>query len=225
MPTFYELENEELENKQKRWLTMVGTFLMIGFACSLRGNEGFMVEAQGLQEYISQGKERRQDSHVVIPILGRYKNEDNENWHLMLVVSVTESGFEVRKWVERLVDLLKQERKTVGPAFCQENGKVISSMEMDSEFLKQLEVVQKERPDLIKGSIDVHEFYSIFRSLRKGSTARAMDQGISKETIDLHNRWRTSESSGGQRSRRSMRDYYADLRLMLHLRLSYTKVL
>ena len=57
---------------------MVGSFLLLGFVLSLRGNKGFMVEAHGLQSHRNYGQNNGRDSHVVIPLLGRFKNEDGE---------------------------------------------------------------------------------------------------------------------------------------------------
>ena len=166
-----------------------------------------------------------QEPHVVIPLLGRFKNEDGEMWHFMASVNTTSSGLAVRKWVERLVMVLSSEGRGFGPAFCKENGEVISYGSMNAEFVKQIERVQQEFPELLKGDIDVGEHFSIFRSLRKGSTARATDVGVSEPAIDLHNRWRTIENSGGGKSKKSMRDYYSDLRLTLRVRLSYSRAL
>jgi len=96
---------------------------------------------------------------------------------------------------------------------------------MDTEFLKQLQKVQEARPDLIPPSIEVGQHYSIFRSLRRGSTARARDRKVDQDCIDVHNRWRTLERTSGQRSKASMRDYYTDLRLTLNLLLEYSRAL
>ena len=56
------LRNMELEIDQrgtscerKRWLVMVGTYLLVSFVCSLRGNEGLLVETRGLINHIKNG--------------------------------------------------------------------------------------------------------------------------------------------------------------------------
>ena len=75
-----ELAQENLEDKEKRNIIMLGSFFIIGFVCALRGNEIFLVEAEGIQKMIEKGKVEKEAKleHVVIPLLGRFKNEDGE---------------------------------------------------------------------------------------------------------------------------------------------------
>ena len=70
---------------------MTGAYLTIGFVCALHGNEGFMLEAEGLQLMINFGKneENIDLAHVVIPLLGIFKNGDGEKWHIMVAVNTT----------------------------------------------------------------------------------------------------------------------------------------
>ena len=223
----YELHQDTTLEVRKREIVMLGSYLIICFVCALRGNEGFLVEADGLKQMISNGRQQRDNemSHVVIPVLGRFKNEDGERWHVMVSTDVTGSGIKVRKWIERLVVILELEDKPMGPAFCDINGDMIEYWQMNNAFVKELENVQKEEHTLIDQTIEVGEHYSIFRSLRKGSTARAIDMNVQETVIDLHNRWRSLERTGGQRSTRSMRTYYSDLRTTIRSRLTYSKAL
>ena len=217
------LMDPKSSDHQLRWLSMVGGFLQICFVLSLRGNEGTMVEAGGLINHISHGTEVGEEiPFVVIPLLGRFKNEDGERWHLMLSASITGSGFKVRKWISRLVDILKSERKNSGPAFCHASGLVIKTSEIDGEFHAQLELIQDRRPDLIAPNVDVREEYSVYRSLRRGSTSRVGELGIPDPIVDLHNRWRKVESGGGQIHSSNMRANYTELRLTRKVRLKYT---
>ena len=96
---------------------------------------------------------------------------------------------------------------------------------VDDKFVDEVKRVQLTHPDLIDSSIDVAENFSIFRSIRKGSTARAIDMKVDPVTINLHNRWRTIENRGGSRSSKSMQDYYSDLRLTINARLAYSRTL
>ena len=214
--------------EEARSATMLGAFLVMSFVCALRGNEGFMLEAEGLEQMINFGKDEEDEklSHVVIPLLGRFKNEDGEKWHVMVAVSNTGSGLKVRFWLEKLVQLLVTENKTsIGPAFCTRQGNMIDYWEMNNNFIAEVESVQDSHPTLLDQTIEIGEHFSIFRSLRKGSTARATDMEVDETAIDLHNRWRTLERTGGQRSTRSMRTYYNDLRLTLKTRLTYSRAL
>jgi hypothetical protein len=115
----------------------VEPFFVVAFGASLRGNEGFMVETQGLLSHLGDGDGIEETHpHVVIPLVGRFNNEVGERWHLVLLVSVTHSGFNIRLWVERLAKVLMAEGKTSGPAFCNHDGTMLGSTEVDSEFKK-----------------------------------------------------------------------------------------
>jgi len=211
-----------------RWISMCGCFLLLGFVLSLRGNEGFMVEAHGLVSHLHYGLEENLEEEenvgfVVVPLLGRFKNEDGERWHLMLSVSRTGSGFEVRKWVERVAAILVDEGHTSGPAFCHANGRSFRSFEIDEELHNQLDKIQADNPRLIESKLDVREWFSIHRSLRRGSTARADELDISETVTNLHNRWRSTEYLKGNRTTGSMRQYYTSLRLTRKVRLKYTR--
>ena len=167
---------------------------MLGFVLSLRGNEGFLVEAHGLLSHLHYGTESEEPTpFVLIPLLGRFKGEEGERWHLMMSVSETQSGFKVRKWMERLVLFLRMENNVQGPAFCTRSGTPISYGDVEEEFHSQLEQIQILHPNFIEPSLNVREWFSIFRSLRKGSTARAAELDISDQVVNLHNRWRSTE--------------------------------
>ena len=211
---------------RKRKVIMYGTFFLLEFVLSLRSHEGFLIEAHGLISHLHYGTDDTEETKfVLIPLLGRFKNEDGERWHLMMSCAVTASGFKVRKWVDRLVRILVSEKNTNGPAFCDTNGKCLRYADMDEEFQLQVEQVQMSYPNLIEPTIDVREWFSIFRSLRRGSTARVGELDVSDNVVNLHNRWRTTEGLKGSRSTSNMRDYYTSLRLTRKVRLKYTSQL
>ena len=108
---------------------MIGNFVLIGFVLALRENEIFMVEAHGLYSHNDYGRNEEDPSlnHFVIPLLGRFKNEDGSRYHFMFCVERTNSGLEVRKWIDRSVLYLKNELRLVGLAFCHADGSSYSS--------------------------------------------------------------------------------------------------
>ena len=219
------VKEEEGNYMKVRELVMLGTLLVVGFVCALRGNECLMLDSMGLQTHIHQGKEGQEDGneHVVIPLLGKFKNEDGNRFHLMVAVNTTHSGLEVRLWLECWVAILRREKRWSGPAFCDPAGELASMKDIECMFHTQLEKVQSEHSSLLGPEVNVREKFSIFRSLRRGSTARAVDTKVPEASIDLHNRWRTRESRKGQRGKTSMRDYYTDLALVLNARLEYSR--
>ena len=222
-----ELIDSSVNKHRKRWISMCGCIFLIGFVLSLRGPECLMVESHGLISHLHYGLKTNEEEidipFVVIPLLGRFENEEGERWHLMLSVSVTKSGFQVRRWMERVAEILVEENRFSGPAFCQQDGACIQMSKIDQEFHTQLEKVQISHPSLVEPKLDVTEWFSIFRSLRRGSTARADELDISNTVTNLHNRWRTTEFLKGNRTNKSMREYYTSLRLTRKVRLKYTQ--
>ena len=62
-----------------------------------------MMDLFGLISHNRDGRNDPKTPHVVIPLLGGFKNEKGEKIHLMLLVNVTKSGSNVRMWIERLI--------------------------------------------------------------------------------------------------------------------------
>ena len=119
--------------------------------------------------------------------------------------------------------LIRENHEGAGPAICNRDGSLIPSYKVDNFFKLQVERVQKDHPNLIESQIDVHEDFSIFRSLRKGSESRATEAGVCSREIDLINRWRKMENKGKRNL--PMRDYYLDLLLVKKRYLRYSQSL
>ena len=136
------------------------------------------------------------------------------------MANVTDSGIQIRKWVERAVVLLRHEaHEGAGPAICERDGSPVSSVAVDEFFKMQTQKVQNQKPDLIDPKVNVWEDFGIFRSFRKGSESRATEAGVSAREIDLVNRWRKNKHS------MPMRDYYLDMLLVKSRYLRYSKSL
>ena len=163
---------------------------------------------------------------MVAPLLGRFKNELGERYHLILIAEKTMSGLEPRKWLEWLVAVRQEEGRTNGPAFCDETGQVVYSSYYEDVFIEVLSEIQEERPDLIPAMIDVTD-HGLSRSWRRSSTSAALARGVDAKDIDFMNRWRTVESARGRRAVfQAMRDHYGDVRLTsLDMSLWYTSAL
>ena len=43
-----EIKSSPTARNRRRWLVLVGAYLIISYVCSLRGNEGFMLERSDL---------------------------------------------------------------------------------------------------------------------------------------------------------------------------------
>jgi hypothetical protein len=53
--------------------------------------------------------------HVTIVLLGRFKSEIGERYHLLPLAATTKSGLEIRKWVGRLILELHSKGISHGP--------------------------------------------------------------------------------------------------------------
>lgn len=65
--------------------------------------------------------------HVVICLFGKFKAEMGTDYHMMNVANVTTSGLMVRWWVEKLVEVCKNEGRAMGLAFADARGRMGSS--------------------------------------------------------------------------------------------------
>ena len=107
---------------------MAGTYFVMSFVCSLRGNEGFMLDCEGLCYYIEKVTGlKEKNPHVIFPLLVLFKGEAGKKYHLLMAVPETNPGIKPRLWAERLVGLLKSENRIIGPALCKRDGSVISA--------------------------------------------------------------------------------------------------
>ena len=184
-----------------------------------------MMERSDLVKHIARGENDADIPHVVVPLLGQFKGETGEKCHLLMMANVTSSGIEIRKWVNRAVQMfIKEGCTSVGPVMCGMDGKtMLPSQEVDMEFKNQLRQVQLSHPELIEPSVDVYRDFGIFRSMRRGSESRATEQGVCDRVIDLINRWRKMD--GSKRGAMAMRDYYLDLVLVKKRMLAYSAAL
>ena len=66
----------------------------------VKGNADFIVDFSGLISHIEDGRMvTKKYHHVVIPLLGCFKNESGEIYHSMISSNRTKYGVEVRRWV------------------------------------------------------------------------------------------------------------------------------
>jgi hypothetical protein len=95
----------------------------------------------------------------------------------------------------------------------------------DDEFLDRLVRVRARKAKLFDPGVNVVEVYSLRRSLRHGSTTRATNAGVSKEIIEMNNRWRKLEAARGRRQGMSMMSHYTEIRLAIPTLWRYSRML
>jgi hypothetical protein len=159
-------------------------------------------------------------------LLGRFKGETGERYHLTPLASVTNSGLEIRYWVESLVEVREKQGRINGPAFCNEkSGKPARARDYEMYIMDALAEIQSEHPELIGSEIDVYEDVGVSRTLRRTAATQAQAMGVSAEDIDRMNRWRSVENAAGRNVHLRMRDHYADIRLMIKGLLRFSQAL
>ncbi len=77
----------------------VGAYAIIAFYGSFRGSKVFLIDLHGLQKYLFNRDEPEQD-FVIIPLLGRFKGETGDRYHLTPLASKTSLGLKVKEWVK-----------------------------------------------------------------------------------------------------------------------------
>jgi hypothetical protein len=229
MHAFMEILDEQwikCEDETERcMLAHLGAFSVIGFGGSFRGPEVLLTDLHGLRTYLSTPRRCDERDYVVIPLLGRVKNELGEAYHLTPLASQTKSGLEIEKWVRRLVTVQEKKGLHHGPAFTLQGGRPMRMKDIEMEFLDRLQMIQEADERLIPKSVDVHEAYGLNRSHRRGSTSEARSRGVGDREVRLMNRWRSFDVAEGRRPRLAMQDHYSDIRIMIPALLIYSSAL
>jgi hypothetical protein len=210
------------ENHYK--LASEGAFYVISFSCALRGEEVPLTDLCGILKHWVKGCSS-DPPRIIIALLGRFKGELGENYHLLPIVTQTRSGINNKIWVGRLLEWYKARNISTCPLFRNSQGQRIKASDVEPTFFDRLEQVQEMRPDLICDSDAVSDEYGIYRSFQQGSTSEATNQGLPPEVINLNNCWRKFYQAGASRPSLTMRDHYSDVRLTLNQSLRYSAAL
>ena len=125
-------------------------------------------------------------------------------------------------WVERLCDVMTARGETGGRLF---RRRLVPSrlFEFEHDFYKLLREVQSTTPHIDK-SIDVESSFGILRSARRGMTAHARNQGVSKDMLQTFNRWNSAMNSTTGAPRLDMAETYSDLAAIKPHLLNITRV-
>ena len=228
------LEDMEVEygqaatiSERKRELIICGSAFVVLFSAALQGGEVLLGEASELVRRIMEGKHHANHPHVVFPMMGRFKGKTGERNLIFCLANSSNSGIHNRRWLERLARLLMLEsrHKEAGPAFCDQEGFVVSSNFLNGELHKNLSNLQASRPDLIPQDIVITKAYNVYRSFRRSATTRAREAKVPKDIIELNNRWSKVERKSGGMPKMSMADLYTEIRQALATKLCFSKSL
>ena len=109
-----------------------------------------------------------------------------------------------------------------------QQGNIVETSALDNvlhEYLIRMFEEGKTFPPEIKTVEDITDRFSVFRSLRRASDTRALNQGVSEADIDIVNRWKKVERGKGKKSLGSMRQHYAEFTHLVKPFLRYTKAM
>ena len=164
--------------------------------------------------------------HVVIALLGKFKSEVSQKYHLMPLVLKTKTGLEPATWVNRMVEWYEQKGIVRGWVFRNfKTGDAARSSEYEWDIIMELEKIQRDSPEIINEKICVSEEYGVSRSFRRGSDTHAQNQGVSITDIERNNRWRSEEHAGSKKVVLRMVHHYEEVSQMLKSLLRYSEPL
>ena len=220
------LELEEISVRSKRDIIVVGGALAVLVGGALRGGEVLLMEASELVRRRLDGKHHPDHPHVVIPLMGRFKNETGERNLLLTLASETQSGIEIRKWVERLIILLIREGRSnqVGPAICERDGFLMERWKINGILHEALERIQDET-NLISNDIDVTLKYSMHRSARRGMYTRAREAKVPDFIIESNMRWSKFQKRSGGMPNLPMTGLYLEISQTLATKTAFSLAL
>ena len=198
-------------------------FSVIAFCCGLRGEELPLMSLSGVRRHLDRGINHPIHPHVTVALLGRFKTEVSQKYHLMPIVLTTRSGLQPGLWMQRMVEWYAEAGIVRGWVFRNfKTGEPARARDYEVDILSELEHIQKISPEVINESVNVFEDFGVSRSFRRGSDTQALIQGVSVVDIERNNRWRSVESAGSKRVVLRMIHHYEDLSLMLESLLSYS---
>lgn len=200
-------------------------FAIVCFCCALRGEEAPLMSLTGTALHAQEGAMHPTLPHVVVALLGRFKMEVSEKYHLMPLVLKTESGLEPAKWIYRMIQWYERGGESRGWVFRNKVGARAKASDYEWDILCELENVQRESPHVLSANVDVFDEFGVSRSFRRGSDTHAINQGVKTEDIERNNRWRTVEQSHGKAPKLRMIHHYSDVRNMLKALLRYSRPL
>jgi hypothetical protein len=72
----------------------IACFFVLTFCLGLCGEEVVKMDIAGFLTYFDAGKNHAEHPHVMVTLLGRFKGETEERWHLLPIVWRTRTGIE-----------------------------------------------------------------------------------------------------------------------------------
>ena len=199
------------------------------YVWSLRGPEGPLIDLEGLIENFELGR-KYSTPFTTLALQGKVKGEYHVRQHLMHSVDTTGSGIEIRKFLHDLIKIRSLEGRQNGPAICSPKGIQWNTTHANEILHRMLISIFEVSPELfpptvIKSENDIKEKYHLYRSFRRASDSRALNQGVGQTDIQVVNRWHKIEQAKGCKPSFNMPQYYAQASELIDCFLRYTGAL
>ena len=222
-----ELSRDEVTSMRKREVIVFAGSFVILFAGAFRGGEVLMLEVSEFVKRREDGRHLKKDGHVVIPLMGCFKNETGERNLVLVLANKTNGGLPVRKWIDRFTALLLVENKHLitGSVVCDQAGFAYSGWALTNELREMLKQVRSSTTDSIPNGLEIDKCFSAYRSFRRGATTRAKERGVSEPTIHMNNRWRSVQNKQGSLPKLPMTQLYVEITQALTSKLRFSKSL
>jgi hypothetical protein len=96
--------------------------LLLAFLCGLRGKEVMKTDISGLLKYLDIEASDIFYPHVIIALLGRLKGEVGEQYHMVVMARVTNSGLMSGRWADRFARCLIDRGRRNGFVYVDKKG-------------------------------------------------------------------------------------------------------
>ena len=197
-------------------------YVVLSYSLSLRGPEGFLIDLTGLNQHWKDDR-----NYLIISLFGRIKGEKYDLTHLIPCTTATTSGIQLKQILKEFIIHQRHLGRTKGPAITDINGKLLSTKVLDEMFHEVLNLIYSTEkhlfPTTIKSSEDIKVYYQCYRTFRKTFTTRATEMGVSREDINVVNRWKAEENAKGKRPNFGMHQHYTQLELLVAPFIRYTR--
>jgi hypothetical protein len=120
----------------------------------------------------------------MLPLLGHFKGEMGERWHLLPIVWKAQSGIGVGVWAESLWASLLEWNQLHGFVFSTQKGKQMKASTLEPQFYEQLHWVKIWYPNLFPPNVNNEDDFRIPRLCCRGSSTEAANQGVCHHNQD-----------------------------------------
>ena len=112
-----------------------------------------------------QKTQRNSTPYIMLTLLGRFKGETGERWHLMPLADETRTKLPVRKWFTRLLySIFELEKRKTGWLFTITKNRRGKVADYDHLFVSYCVKLNELKPDLFPHRTEITRDLSLWRS-------------------------------------------------------------